>query len=73
MKILINLKPASRKEEISKMDDSHYLVSVKPPAKNNQANLALINTLARYFGVSSDKVKIIGGHKSRQKTVVVDK
>jgi len=73
MKILIKLKPSSRKEEILKIDDDHYLVSVKSPARNNQANSALINVLTRYFNIPADRIKIIGGHKSRQKTVMVNK
>ncbi len=73
MKILVNLKPASRKEEIVRIDDNRYSVSVKSPPKDNQANFALIDVLAKHFSISSDKIKIIGGHKSRQKTVMVDK
>lgn len=71
MKIFVKAKPGAREEKIEKMDDTHFIVSVKEPPKDGRANWAVTRVLAEYFGVSASRVNIVGGHASRQKIVEI--
>jgi uncharacterized protein len=44
-------------------------VSIKSKPEHGKANLELLKLLCNYFQVSSDKIKIIQGIKSRKKIV----
>lgn len=72
MKIYIKAKPNAKEESVEKLDDNHFSVCVKEPPVKGKANWAIVRTLAKYFGITSDKVKIISGHTSRQKIVKIE-
>lgn len=69
MIINVKAKPAARENKIEKLDDTHFIVSVKEPPREGRANKAIIELLAEYFKVSVSEVRIINGHNSRQKIV----
>lgn len=71
MKIFVKAKPCAREVKIEKIDDSHFIVSVKEPPIKGRANFAIINALAEYFSVEKEKVKIISGYTARQKIVEI--
>lgn len=64
-------KPGAYEEGVEKIDDLHYVVSVKEPPVQGRANHAIIKALAEYFGVAVLNVKIISGFTSRQKIVEI--
>lgn len=70
MKIVIRVKPNSKTEKIEKSGES-LTVYVKEPARENKANLAVINLLAQYFKVPKSQILIVSGLKSKQKVVEV--
>jgi hypothetical protein len=45
---------------------------VTEPAKEGKANKALIDLLAKHFGIKKSNLKIIHGEKARAKTVEID-
>ncbi|MBI2642555.1 MAG: DUF167 domain-containing protein [Candidatus Wildermuthbacteria bacterium] len=45
MKIFVKAKPSSREEYVEKVDDTHFLVSVKEPPVQGRANKAIIKVL----------------------------
>jgi uncharacterized protein (TIGR00251 family) len=47
-------------------------VSVRPPAKNGQANARLIELLAAHFGTAKAQVRIVRGHSSRKKLIEIE-
>ena len=67
MKIVVHAKPGARKNEVEKVDDEEYVVSVKKPPVQGRANRAIIELLAEYFGVSKSSVSLITGKTSRIK------
>lgn len=67
MKIFVKAKPDAYEEKIEKVDESHFIVSVKEPPIRGLANVAIVRALAGYFNVSSSQVKMISGYSSRQK------
>lgn len=73
MRIFIKVKPSARENKIEKLDEEHFVVSVKEPPVQGRANRAIINELANYFGISASSVTILSGHTSRNKIVKIEK
>ena len=74
MKVSVHLKPNSRhREEVVVGDDGVLTVYTKAPAIEGRANLAAVKLLAKHFGVSSSKVKLVRGTTSKYKVFEVDK
>ena len=71
MKIHLKVKPNSKTEEVSQEGDS-FIVKVKEPPREGRANQAAIKLLAEHFGVPQSQVKILSGHRSRNKIVEVE-
>ncbi len=64
MKIFVKAKPSSREEYVEKVDDTHFLVSVKEPPVQGRANKAIIKVLEGYFGKPAT---LVSGFSSKQK------
>jgi len=71
MKIFIKAHPNANKERIEKIDENHYCVWVKELPVQGKANQAIIDALAEYFKVAPQKLKIVSGYTSRQKTIEI--
>lgn len=71
MRIFVKAKPNAKSEEVIKIDDTHFEISVKEPPVRGMANKAIVEALAKYFNCSRDNVKIISGYTSRQKIVEI--
>jgi hypothetical protein len=65
-KIEVIVKPNSPKNEIIKLSETKYKVSIKAKPKNNKANIALEKFLTKYF---KKPVKIISGFSSKKKLI----
>lgn len=72
MKLFITVKPKSKEELVEKIDDTHFFVRVKTPAREDKANEAAIKALARYFDLAPSQVEIVSGHRSRRKVVAIN-
>ena len=66
MKLIIKVKPSSRKQEIIKISDNEYKVYLKSPADKNKANTELLKLLKKHF---KKQARIIKGMKSKNKIV----
>ncbi len=53
------------------VNGNEITVGVKSKPVNGQANKEVIKKLAKHFGVSSGRVEIRKGHKSRDKIVEI--
>lgn len=73
MKIFVKVKTNSKKESVKKIDENKFIISVKESAIRGKANQAIIRVLADYFDISLSNVKIILGHRSRQKIIEIIK
>lgn len=71
MKIFVKAKPNSREEKIEKIDDTHFVVSVKAPPIQGMANRAIIKLLADYFKTDVSRVRIVSGAIARNKIVEI--
>lgn len=74
MIIRIRVKSGSSKQDIIKISDNNYVISLKERAEDGKANLELIKLLKRYFKnkCSIKNIKIIKGLKSRDKVVKIN-
>ena len=71
MKIFIKVYPSSKEEKVVKKDDGSFNVRVKAPPQEGKANKAVINVLAKYFGVSKNSIMIKAGHSSKNKIIEI--
>ena len=70
MKLKIHTKPNSKKRELEKISKEEYKAHLKSPAKNNKANIELINLLAKQFKTPAKNIKI-KNPKSKMKIVEI--
>jgi hypothetical protein len=71
MKIFVKVKTGAKNEKIEKVDQTHFIVSVKERPIKGQANKAMAKALAGYFKISKSEVQISSGLASRQKTIQI--
>ena len=71
MKISVKAKPNAKEENVEKIDDLNYIVSVKEPPVKGKANEAIRNALAIYFKTASSRIRIVSGYNSRNKIVEI--
>ena len=72
MNIKVKVKPNSGKQEVVKVDEGEYVVSLKKPAQDNKANIELIKLLGKELNVGSKNIKIIKGLKSKNKIIEIN-
>ncbi|HEY6191856.1 MAG TPA: DUF167 domain-containing protein [Bacteroidota bacterium] len=71
MKISVRVKPNARKNEVTKLDEKTYLVSVTAPPVDGKANAGVIELLAAYFRKAKSRIVILKGASGRQKLVEI--
>jgi len=70
MIIKVKVKPSSKENKITKLDNNSYEISVKEKPINNAANIAVIRLLSKHFNISHKKIKI-KNLSSREKTIEI--
>jgi uncharacterized protein len=66
-RISVQVKTQARKENIVKISQQEYQVSVPAVPVAGKANQALVDLLAKYFSVPKSSVKLLRGQSSRKK------
>lgn len=72
MRLFIKAKPNSKKEFITKIDDNHFIIAVKDPAREGKANFAIIKKLSEYLNIPLSKIRIISGYSSKEKVFEIN-
>ena len=72
MRIQIKVKPNARENKVEKKEDGSFVVSVKEPPEKGLANRGVVREVAKFFGVSGLRVKIISGFTSKNKFLDVN-
>ena len=70
--IRLKVKPGSRVEELTELDDGTWLARVKAPPVDGKANAAVIGLVARHFGLRKSQVSIKSGASARMKLVTLE-
>ena len=68
----ISVKPKSKRRIFLEFSESEIIVNLQSPAREGKANTELLKKLAKFFGLSTSKLRIIAGHKSKTKTVFLE-
>ncbi|OGE75988.1 MAG: hypothetical protein A3C85_00815 [Candidatus Doudnabacteria bacterium RIFCSPHIGHO2_02_FULL_48_21] len=71
MTIAVKVKTGKRETTVEKTGDSSFAVSVKAAPEKGKANEAVIAALAKYFDVAKSNVRIVSGHASALKRIVI--
>lgn len=67
----ITVKTKSKKKIFLEYLENEIIVNLQSAAKNGKANVELLKKLSKFFSVSSSELKIIAGHKSKTKTILI--
>ena len=70
-RISVQVRTQARKENIVKISQHEYRVSVHAAPVAGKANQEVVELLAKYFSVSKSSVKLIRGESSRKKLVEI--
>ncbi|KAG9444380.1 hypothetical protein H6P81_015720 [Aristolochia fimbriata] len=70
--ITIHAKPGSKVATITDLSDDAVGVQIDAPAKDGEANAALLEYISSVLGVKKRQVSIGSGSKSRDKVVLVE-
>ena len=71
MYIKVRAIAGAKKEEVVLEKPNYFKIFVREKAKQNMANRRIIELIARHYGVTVDKVRIISGHHSPAKLLNV--
>jgi uncharacterized protein len=67
----LKVKPGSRVDELTELDDGSWLARVKAQPVDGKANAALVDLIAGHFGVRKAQVHIKSGAAGRSKLVTL--
>ena len=67
----LKVKPGSRVDELTELDDGTWQARVKAPPVDGKANAAVIELVAAHFGVRKSQVTIKSGAAARLKLVQI--
>ncbi len=72
MKICVQVTPRAAQDAIKKMPDGSFKIWVRALPVKGQANRAVADLLASYFGVGKGVVRLVSGFSSRSKMFEID-
>jgi len=72
MRVSVLVVPNAKRDEVVEEGD-HLKVYVRAPPVRGKANEAVIEVLAKFFGVKKSDIRILSGEKSREKVIEVRK
>lgn len=72
MKLAVRVKPGAREERVERVDDSHFVVSVKARALEGRANAAMLKALANFLDIAPSRLRIASGRTYKEKIVEVE-
>jgi hypothetical protein len=73
MYIRAKVKAGAGREEIKQTGKDHFEISVREKAERNMANKRVIEMLANFFSLPKGKVRIVNGHRSPTKLLIIEK
>ena len=72
MYIRVKVSPSAKKEVFKQINEDHFEVSVKEKAERNLANNRIIELFSIHFHLSKGKIRIINGHRSPTKLLIIE-
>ncbi|MHA2358875.1 MAG: DUF167 domain-containing protein [Candidatus Thorarchaeota archaeon] len=67
------VRPNSREKNfVAEISPEAILVNLKSPAREGKANSELVKRLAKVLTISTGNIRLVAGHKSKEKTLLVE-
>lgn len=67
------VRPKSREKDfVAEISPEVIVVNLKGPAREGKANSELVRRLARVLAISTGSIRLVAGHKSKEKTLLVE-
>lgn len=73
MYVRVKANPSAKKEILKQINEDHFEISIKEKAERNMANERIVKLLALYYKLPKNKIRIVNGHRSPTKLLVIDK
>ena len=70
LRVLVRPK-STLKQLISDVNSDAVVVNLKSPAREGKANTELIKRMSKALGISTGNIRLVAGHKSREKTLLI--
>lgn len=71
MRYEVLVKPGAKKDEMT-ISDTKIVIRTTKRAHDGEANVAVVNMLAKHFHIAKGKIKIVRGVTSRNKIVEIE-
>ncbi|KKS44722.1 MAG: TIGR00251 family protein [Parcubacteria group bacterium GW2011_GWA2_42_18] len=71
MKIFVIVKTRAKKEGVKKIDETHFIVSVKEPPVDGRANTVVVRALADFLDITPSRLRIATSRANRWKIIEV--
>jgi uncharacterized protein (TIGR00251 family) len=68
----IYVRPRSKKRPFLEICEEEVVVNLKSPARDGKANAELLKRLSKLFRLSTSDLKIVAGHRSKIKTILIE-
>ena len=72
MYVHVHVVPNARKERVQEEKEGSLMIWVKEPAEQNQANRRIRELVAQQYGVRTERVRMLTGHRSSSKMFGVE-
>lgn len=67
------VKPNSKEKQlIAERNPDSISINLTSPAREGKANTELVKKLSKLLKLSSNAIRIVAGHKSREKVILID-
>jgi hypothetical protein len=67
------VRPKSRERDfVIEISSEVIVINLKSPARDGKANSELVKRLAKVLAISTGSINLIAGHKSKEKTLLVE-
>ncbi len=70
--IHVKVMAGMKKESFKQKSEDHFEVSVKEKAERNLANKRVLELISLHFKIPVSKTRIINGHRSPSKLLVIE-
>lgn len=71
MYLKIKVKAGQKREEVEKVNENTFHISVKEKAERNMANTRILEILSLELKIPINKIRIINGHQSSTKLISI--
>ena len=70
--IHVKVNAGVRKEFFIQKSEDHFVATIREKAERNMANSRVLELISNHFKILKSKVRIINGHRSPSKLLIVE-